>query len=510
MNNRFVGLVILDGYGLAPESDSNSVTLAKKPFMDHLLKTYPNSTLKTSGEFVGLPKGQMGNSEVGHLNLGAGRIVYQSLSRINLAIDDASFFSNDAFMKAFEHVKKYNSKLHILGLVSDGGVHSHLNHLKALTRLCKSHDLCNRTYLHAFMDGRDTSQTGGYDYLKSLIDIGANVATVSGRYYAMDRDNNWDRIQKAYDAMVLGQGEYIENPLDGIKKAYNEGLSDEFIVPFVSNKNGMIGDNDAVIFANYRPDRAIRIATAISNPKETTFFHTEGKKDFIITKELKNINFVSMMHYHEKVLGDLAFPFVPLNNIYGEVIENNNLKQLRIAETEKYAHVTFFFDGGREIELKNAKRVLIESPKVPTYDLMPEMGAYEIRDKAVEAIKSKKFDTMILNFANPDMVGHTGNIEATTKAVEVVDECLKDVVEAIESIGGVAVVLADHGNAEQMRAEDGTPHTAHTTNLVPIIVTDTNLEVHPGSLCDVAPTMLDLLNVEKPVEMTGMSLIKKK
>lgn len=510
MKNRFVGLVILDGYGLAPESESNSVTLANKPYMDHLLKTYPNSTLRTSGEFVGLPEGQMGNSEVGHLNLGAGRVVYQSLSRINLSINDASFFSNEAFLKAFEHVKKHNSKLHIMGLVSDGGVHSHLNHLKALTRLCKSYDLCHKTYLHAFMDGRDTSQTGGYEYLKELIKVGAKVATVSGRYYAMDRDNNWDRIQKAYDAMVLGEGEYFENPLEGIQKAYDEDLSDEFIVPFVSNKKGLIEDNDAVIFANYRPDRAIRIATAISNPKETKFFHTDGKKDFKLSKELKNINFVSMMHYHEKVKGDLAFPFVPLNNIYGEVIQDNNLKQLRIAETEKYAHVTFFFDGGREIELKGEKRILIESPKVPTYDLMPEMGAYEIRDEAVKAIKSKEFDTMVLNFANPDMVGHTGNIEATTKAVEVVDECLKDVVEAIESVGGVAIVIADHGNAEQMRAEDGTPHTAHTTNLVPVIVTDTNYTVNQGSLCDVAPTMLDLLNIEKPKEMSGVSLVKPK
>ena len=511
MSNKFVGLIILDGYGLAPNSSSNSVSLANKPFMEHLLKTYPNNTLHTSGEWVGLPEGQMGNSEVGHLNLGAGRVVYQSLTRINVAIKDGTFFSNEAFLKAINHVNKYNSKLHIMGLVSDGGVHSHLNHLKALIRLASSHDLENKTYVHAFMDGRDTPQEGGYEYLKSLMKSGANVATVSGRYYAMDRDNNWDRIQKAYDAMTLGAGELIEDPLLGIKQSYENGIQDEFIVPFVVNKKGLIEDNDAVIFANFRPDRAIRIATAISNPQATKQYHTEGKADFKITKELKNIEFVSMMHYNESVKGSLAFPLQQLNDIYGEVIANNNLKQLRIAETEKYAHVTFFFDGGKERELKGATRILIESPKVPTYDLKPEMGAYEIRDKAVEAIKSQKFDTMILNFANPDMVGHTGSIEATKKAVEVVDECTKDVVEAILSIGGVAIVLADHGNAEQMRTEDGLPHTAHTTNPVPIIITDPNIEIKDGgALCDIAPTMLDLLGVEKPEAMTGNSLVIKK
>ncbi|MCR1809457.1 2,3-bisphosphoglycerate-independent phosphoglycerate mutase [Haploplasma modicum] len=511
MNKRFVGLIILDGYGLAKASPSNSVSLAKTPYMEHLLSTYPNSTLTTCGEAVGLPEGQMGNSEVGHLNLGAGRVVYQSLSRINVAIKDGDFFKNKAFLNAVEHVKKHNSKLHIMGLVSDGGVHSHLNHLKALIRLAKSHDLGNSTYLHAFMDGRDTSQTGGYEYLNTLIKAGAHVSTVSGRYYAMDRDNNWDRIQIAYDAMVLGNGPKFSNPLDGIKDAYDKGLSDEFIVPFVVDEKGLIGDNDAVIFANFRPDRAIRIATAISNPNEANFFHTDGKASFNVTKELHNINFVSMMHYHEKVKGELAYPLQKFDNLYGEVIANNGLHQLRIAETEKYAHVTFFFDGGKEMQLKNAERILIESPRVATYDLKPEMGAYEIRDKAVKAIKENKFDTMILNFANPDMVGHTGSIEATTKAVEVVDECMKDVVEAILSVGGVAVVLADHGNAEEMRNEDGTPQTAHTTNPVPFIITDTNYTVDGGgALCDIAPTMLDLLGVTKPDEMTGKSLVHKK
>lgn len=508
MNKKFVGLVILDGYGLAPDSESNSVSLAKKPFMEHLLKTYPNNTLHTDGEYVGLPIGQMGNSEVGHLNLGAGRVVYQSLSRINVALRDGSFFENSAIMEAINHARKNNSKLHIMGLVSDGGVHSHVNHIKALVRLANSYGLCNKTYVHAFMDGRDTGQQSGKAFLESVIKARGNVATVSGRYYAMDRDNNWDRIQKSYDAMVLGEGEIIEDALEGIQRAYDNNISDEFIIPFISNKNGLIEDNDAVIFANFRPDRAIRIATAISNPEGTKHYVTEGKPEFKITKKLNNIVFTSMMHYSELVKGPLAFPLQQLDNLYGEVIANNNLTQLRIAETEKYAHVTFFFDGGKEMNLKGSERILIESPKVATYDLKPEMGAYEIRDKAVEAIKSGNFDTMILNFANPDMVGHTGSIEATTKAVEVVDECLKDVVEAIESVGGVAIVLADHGNAEQMRTADGALHTAHTTNLVPVIITDKNLHVNSGSLCDVAPTLLDLLGVEQPIEMTGKSLIK--
>jgi len=508
VNKNFVGLIILDGYGLADPSESNSVSLAKTPVMDKLLQTYPNNTLVASGEEVGLPEGQMGNSEVGHLNLGAGRVVYQSLSRINVAIKDGSFFENQAFLNAINHVKKHNSKLHILGLVSDGGVHSHINHIQALLKLANDHGISN-TYLHAFMDGRDTPQRGGYDYLKAFVDRGTKVATVSGRYYAMDRDNNWDRIQKSYDIMTIGNGGVYTNPLDGIKANYSEDITDEFIKPFVSNDKGLINDNDAVIFANFRPDRAIRMGIAISNPEASNKFVTEGKATFNPTKTLNNIHFVSMMHYNEAVKGDLAFSLTELNNIYGEVIANNNLKQLRIAETEKYAHVTFFFDGGREIELKGAERILIESPKVPTYDLKPEMGAYEIKDKAVEAINSKNFDTMILNFANPDMVGHTGSIPATTKAVEVVDECLGEVLAAIDAVGGTAIVIADHGNAEKMVSEDGKPHTAHTTNLVPVIITKNDIKVNNGALCDVAPTMLDLLGVEKPLEMTGKSLIIK-
>lgn len=507
MNKKFAALIIMDGYGLAPDSPSNSVSLAKKPFLDSLFKEYPNNVLQASGEYVGLPDGQMGNSEVGHLNLGAGRVVYQSLTRINVAIKDGSFFKNQAFLNAIAYTKKNKSKLHIFGLVSDGGVHSYPTHIKALHDLAMSNGVT--PYLHAFMDGRDTAQTSGLGFLKDLIDHGMKVSTVSGRYYAMDRDNNWDRIQKAFDNMVLGTGKTYANALEGMQQSYDDGVTDEFIVPFLVDKNGLIGDKDAILFANFRPDRAIRIATAFSNPDATNLYETPGKAKFDKTNVPKDIFLVSMMHYNESVKGPLAYELQTLDNLYGDVISNANLKQLRIAETEKYPHVTFFFDGGTDKELKGSTRILVQSPKVPTYDLKPEMSAFEVKDKAVEAILSKEYDTMILNFANPDMVGHTGSIEATTKAVETVDQCTKEVVEAILSIGGVAIVLADHGNAEKMRDDLGNPHTAHTTNLVPVIITKKNIKVNTGSLCDVAPTLLDLLGIKQPKEMTGKSLIIK-
>ncbi len=504
---QFAGLIIMDGYGLAPASDSNAVSLANKPFLDNAFNIYPNNVLKASGEAVGLPEGQMGNSEVGHLNLGAGRVVYQSLTRINHAIKEGSFFKNQAFLDAIQYTKDHHSNLHIFGLVSDGGVHAYPTHIKAL------HDLAVKKgitpYLHAFMDGRDTPTTAGKKYLKSLIDGGMKVATVSGRYYAMDRDNNWDRLQKAYDNMTQGTGKHYKDALSGIEASYNDDVTDEFIIPFVADEKGLIKDHDAIIFANFRPDRAIRIATAFSNPEGTSLYVTDGKPTFDTTKTVKDIFFVSMMHYNESVKGPIAFPLQTLTNIYGEVIEAAGLTQLRIAETEKYAHVTFFFDGGRERKFKGATRILVQSPKVATYDLKPEMSAFEVRDKAVEAIKSKQYDTMILNFANPDMVGHTGSIPAAIKAVETVDTCTKDVVEAILSIGGVAVIIADHGNADKMRDEYGQPHTAHTTNLVPIIVTDKDVTVETGALCDIAPTLLDILGVKQPKEMTGHSLIKR-
>ncbi|MEF3693025.1 MAG: 2,3-bisphosphoglycerate-independent phosphoglycerate mutase [Acholeplasmataceae bacterium] len=507
MNKPFAGLIIMDGYGLGEPSDSNSVYLAHKPYLDYLFENYPNNTLIASGEHVGLPDGQMGNSEVGHLNLGAGRIVYQSLTRINVAIKDGSFYENKAFLDAIDHAKKHKSNLHIFGLVSDGGVHSYPTHIKALHDLAIAKGIT--PYLHAFMDGRDTPQMGGIGYLKDLIDHGMKVSTVSGRYYAMDRDNNWDRLQRAFDNMVLGNGECFDDALEGLKVSYEQGVTDEFVIPFVVDKKGLIKDHDAIIFANFRPDRAIRIATAFSNPEKANAYVTPGKPVFNAENAPHDIFFVSMMHYNETVKGPLAFDLQTLDNLYGDVISQHGLKQLRIAETEKYAHVTFFFDGGSDKELKGSTRILVESPKVPTYDLKPEMSAFEVRDKAVEAILSKKFDTMILNFANPDMVGHTGSIEAATKAVETVDQCTKDVVEAILSIGGIAIVLADHGNAEKMRDEFGNPHTAHTTNLVPVIITQKGIKVNTGSLCDVAPTLLDILGIMQPKEMTGKSLIIK-
>ncbi len=510
MKEKFAALIIMDGVGLAPASETNSVSLANKAYLDQLIKTYPNSTLVASGEAVGLPDGQMGNSEVGHLNLGAGRVVWQSLSRINVAIKDGSFFKNEAFLKAIEHVKKNHSKLHIMGLVSDGGVHAHTSHFKALYDLAKQEGVLDRTYLHAFTDGRDTPQESGYEYVKSLVDYGYNIASVSGRYYAMDRDNNWDRIQLAFDAMTTGDAPHQPSALQGIKASYASGVQDEFIKPFVVNENGLIKNNDAVIFANFRPDRAIRMATALSNPLETKNMYTEGKPLLDVSDAPKNIFFVSMMHYKETVKGLLAYELQTFDDLYGEVIEKNGLSQIRAAETEKYAHVTFFFDGGKEVPLAHSTRILAESPKVATYDLKPEMSAYELTDKVIAELRTKKYQTMILNFANPDMVGHTGSIEATKKAVEVTVECVGKVTDVIlKELGGVAIILADHGNAEKMVSEDGQPHTAHTTNLVPIVVTKKDIKLASGALCDVAPTLLDLLGVEKPKAMTGKSLIIK-
>jgi 2,3-bisphosphoglycerate-independent phosphoglycerate mutase len=507
MNKKFAALIIMDGYGLAEPSQTNAVYLAKKPYLDYLFSTYPSNVLKASGEDVGLPEGQMGNSEVGHLNIGAGRVVYQSLTRINVAIKDGSFFENEAFLDAIGHAKKNNSRLHIFGLTSDGGVHSYPTHIMALHDLAVSKGV--KPYLHAFMDGRDTPPNSGYGYIESLMKHGLNIATVSGRYYAMDRDNNWDRIQKAFDNMVLGSGKKVVDPLSGIKSSYEQGITDEFIEPFLVDEHGLVRDNDAIIFANFRPDRAIRMSLAFSNPKATLDFTTPGKKTFDATHVPKNIFLVSMMHYHESVKGPLAYDLKALDQLYGEVISNHGLKQLRIAETEKYAHVTFFFDGGSERDFKGSTRVLVESPKVATYDLKPEMSAYEVKDRAVAAVLSKAYDTMILNFANCDMVGHTGSIPAAILAVETIDQCVKEVVEAIESIGGVAIITSDHGNAEKMIDENGNVHTAHTSSLVPVAITKKGIQLNSGALCDLAPTLLELLGVAQPVEMTGKSLIIK-
>ncbi len=507
---QFVGLIILDGQGIAKASNTNAVSLANTPVFDSLIKKYPHNTLSASGERVGLPEGQMGNSEVGHLNLGAGRVVWQSLSRVNASIKDGSFFENKAFLDAIKWVKEHNSKLHILGLAGHGGVHASSNHIVALNDLAAKHGLKDKTFYHAFLDGRDTPPTSGLDFLKELNNKNVHISTVSGRYYAMDRDNNWDRLQKAIDNLTLGTGKEFTCFELGVNESYENGITDEFMIPFLVDKNGLISDNDAIIFANFRPDRAIRISTALSNPQEVSNYYTEGKATFDSTNIPKNLFFVSMMHYQETVKGEIAFQLQDLKDLYGDVIENHNLKQLRIAETEKYAHVTFFFDGGYEKDYKGAKRILIPSPKVPTYDLKPEMSAYEVADAAIKEILTEKYATMILNFANPDMVGHTGSIEAATKAVEVVDINLGRVLEAINKVDGVAIILADHGNAEVMRDENGTPHTAHTTNLVPIIITKLGIKIKDdGALCDIAPSMLELLGLKKPDAMTGRSLIEK-
>lgn len=501
-----VALIIMDGFGLEENETGNAVKMANTPNVDLLMKEYPTNTMRADGLAVGLPEGQMGNSEVGHMNLGAGRVVYQSLTRINKAIEDKSFFKNDTYLDAIKNVKDNDSKLHIMGLLSDGGVHSHILHIKAFLDLAKDQGV-EETYVHALLDGRDVPPDSAPIYIQELLDYMdeinyGKIATVGGRYYGMDRDKNWERIQKHYDVMTQAKGPHYEDPIAGVKANHKEKIWDEFVIPFVVNKNGMIEDKDSVIFANFRPDRAIQISTALSNPEASGVEHKNGPHD---------ITFVQTMSYSENVKGDIAFGLQKLDNMYGDVISDAGLNQLRIAETEKYAHVTFFFDGGVDKEIKNSKRVLVNSPKVATYDMQPEMSAYTVTEKILDEIASDKHDTIILNYANCDMVGHTGDIPATIKAVETVDECVGKVVDAILDKGGVAIVTADHGNAEKMLDEDGNIFTAHTTNLVPLIITDKDITIRDGGiLADVAPTMLEYLGVEQPSEMTGKSLVNKK
>ena len=509
MKKRPVCLIIMDGYGIAKPCSTNAVSLASRPNLDKIFEKFDTKFLNASGEAVGLPEGQMGNSEVGHMNIGAGRIVWQSLSRINNSIKTGEIKNNTAILNAINNAKNNNKKFHIFGLCSDGGVHSHTSHIIALANLAHEMGIEN-VYYHAFLDGRDVAPKSACIYLSKIIEQGnVKVATVGGRYYGMDRDKNYDRVQVAYDAMTVAKGEYFENPLAGIEASYDKGVTDEFVVPFVSDKNGMVETGDSVVFANFRPDRAIQIATAISNPDGIIY---NPEKDYRLdsTNGPKNVTFVSMMKYADSVNGELAFGLQKLDNLFGDIVSKNGLKQLRIAETEKYAHVTFFFDGGADREIEGADRILVNSPKVATYDMKPEMSAFEVCDKVVEAIKSEKYDTIILNFANCDMVGHTGVIPAAVKAVEAVDACVGKVVEALEEVGGVAVITADHGNAEKLADEDGKPFTAHTTNLVPVVVTDANIKLRDnGILSDLAPTLLDLLEIEIPEEMTSKSLILK-
>jgi len=508
MNKKPVMLIVLDGWGIGKEYRGNAVYLANTPNFDKLKNRFPNTQLNASGLAVGLPEGQMGNSEVGHLNIGAGRIIYQELTKITKSIEDGDFFKNEQFLKAIENAKKNSSKLHLMGLVSDGGVHSHNTHLYALLELCARENFKN-VYVHAFLDGRDVPPTIGKKHLTELqqkideIGVG-KIATVSGRYYAMDRDKRWDRTKLAYDAIVLGKGNTDECPIDAVQKSYDNGINDEFVIPTVITENGKpiatIDSGDSIIFFNFRPDRARQITRAIVDDEFNGFEREKKVETFYVT-----------MTEYDKTIENVHVAFkteIP-NNTLGEYVSNLGLTQLRIAETEKYAHVTFFFNGGREVPFKNEDRVLIPSPKVATYDLKPEMSAIEVKDEVINRLNQDKYDLIILNFANPDMVGHTGNVEAAIKAVETVDSCLGEIVDLLLEIGGKALITADHGNAEMMIDErDNSPITSHTTNKVPLIlVGEEQVKLREGILADISPTILDIMGLEKPKEMTGESLI---
>ncbi len=498
---NLVMLVIMDGYGIRKEAFGNAIVEAKKPNLDAIFKKYPYTTIEASGEAVGLPEGQFGNSEVGHLNIGAGRIVYQSLTRVNIAVKNNTLVSMPAIHEAIEHAKKNNSALHIMGLMSDGGVHSHIQHIIYLMNAAKAEGV-KQVYVHSFLDGRDVPPKSAKLYLKELNDNfseGIKAGIVSGRYYAMDRDKNYDRTQLAYNALVYGEAP-VKDILGGIDESYEEGITDEFVKPFIVNKEATIKDGDSVIFANFRPDRAIQISLALTNPSETKLTRYETFKD---------LTYVCMMLYSEKVKGLVNFDLQTLDSMYGDVISAHDLKQLRIAETEKYAHVTYFFDGGIDKEIPGADRILVNSPKVATYDMQPEMSAYLVTEKVLEAIASEKYDTIILNFANCDMVGHTAVEKATVKAVEVVDECIGKVFAAVQKVKGTLIISADHGNADCIANLDGSPHSAHTTSVVPFCITKENLILHEtGTLGDITPTMLQLLGIKQPEAMTGRSMIK--
>ena len=509
MSKSPVALIILDGFGLRPETYGNAVFHAKKPNFDRYWNEFPNATLIASGEAVGLPDGQMGNSEVGHLNIGAGRIVYQNLTRIHKSIRDEEFFKEQKLLAAIEHVKQTGGKLHLMGLLSDGGVHSHYSHLFALLKLAKAQGLKD-VFVHGFLDGRDVGPRTAVGYVeeteKQMKDIGiGQFASISGRYYAMDRDRRWDRVVLAYKAMIDGVGKTAETATQGVLNSYEEDIADEFVVPFVIEKNGQpattIDTGDAVIFFNFRPDRAIQLSMALNTPAFDSFPLGE--------KHPKNLKFVTFTHYSDEVVADVVFEKVNLSNTIGEVLAARDKRQLRIAETEKYPHVTFFMSGGREEPFPGEQRILINSPKVATYDLKPEMSAYEVTDALVGEIALDKFDAIILNFANPDMVGHSGMLEPTVKAIEAVDTCLGKVVDAILAKGGQAIITADHGNSDEVVTIEGNPMTAHTTNPVPVIVTEKGATLRTdGILADLAPTMLHLLGIEAPPEMTGKTLIE--
>ena len=513
MSKKPTVLMILDGFGLNDKTEGNAVAQANKPNIDALMKDYPWVKGNASGLAVGLPDGQMGNSEVGHMNMGAGRIVYQELTRITKEIEDGDFFKNEVLLAGMKNVKDNGSALHLYGLLSDGGVHSHITHLFGLLEMAKKEGL-DKVYVHCFLDGRDTAPTSGKGFIEELeakmkeIGVG-EIATINGRYYAMDRDNRWDRVEKAYKAITEGVGETADSAVAAIDASYAKDVTDEFVVPTVIMKNGAptatVQDNDTIIFFNFRPDRAREITRAFCADEFDGF--DRGAR--------KNVAYVCFTEYDGTIPNKtVAFHKVELTNTFGQFLADNGKTQARIAETEKYAHVTFFFNGGVEEPNQGEDRVLVPSPKdVATYDLKPQMSAYEVCDKLVNAIKSDKYDVIIINFANPDMVGHTGVESAAIKAIEVVDECVGRAVEALKEVDGVMFICADHGNAEQLvDYETGEPWTAHTTNPVPFILVNADPSYklrEGGALCDIAPTLLELMGMEQPKEMTGKSLLVK-
>ncbi len=525
-------LCIMDGFGISDKIEGNCIKKANKPNLDRFFKDYPTTLISASGESVGLPDGQMGNSEVGHLNIGAGRIVYQSLTLINKAVRDGTFYKNEVYLKAMEHVKKNNSSLHVFGLMSNGGVHSHVDHICAMVKMAKEQGLKD-VFVHAFMDGRDVDPQAGTLFLdqvqKTMDELNfGHIASISGRYYAMDRDKNMDRIDVAYRMLVDHEGNHFSSYSQYLKDQYEllptmgKEASDEFVIPAYNDTiNGKIKDDDAIIFMNFRPDRAIQISTLFTNPYfyKTPELKEDGSpkwKAYEPKHVLSNIHFVCTMKYADSVKGDIAFALPKIKNTLGEFLANNNFTQLRIAETEKYAHVTFFFDGTinydgvEKPELKGCRRVLVNSPKVATYDLQPEMSAYEVTDKLMNELNKFDLDVVIINFANCDMVGHTAIQDAVTKAVEAVDTCVGRIIDWVEKNDATIIITADHGNAEQCVDELGNPFTAHTTNLVPFAISRKDVKLrNDGKLSNIAPTILDLLGVEKPDEMDQDSMILK-
>ena len=513
MSKKPTVLMILDGFGLNEKPDANAVAIAKTPNIDALMKEYPYVHGNASGLAVGLPDGQMGNSEVGHLNMGAGRIVYQELTRITKEIEDGDFFKNEALLKGIANVKENGSDLHLYGLLSDGGVHSHNTHLYGLLELAKREGVQN-VYVHCFLDGRDTAPTSGKGFIEELeakmAELGVGkIASISGRYYVMDRDNRWERVEKAFLALTKGEGEQAESAVSAMEASYAKDITDEFFVPTVITENGApratIKDKDTVIFFNFRPDRA----------REITRAFCADEFDGFDRGERKDVTYICFTEYDVTIPNkEVAFHKVELKNTFGEYLAAHGKKQARIAETEKYAHVTFFFNGGVEAPNEGEDRILVNSPKVATYDLQPQMSAPEVCDKLCEAIRSDKYDVIIINFANPDMVGHTGILEAAVKAVETVDGCVGKAVEALKEVDGQMFLCADHGNAEQLvDYKTGSPLTAHTTNQVPFILINADASYtlrDNGCLADIVPTLIELMGMEQPEEMTGKSLLQKK